>query len=121
MFNRTISSKGVFLLAWIAYLLGHVAGWAITASWMGNVLSGMVGWLPDSWIPAIFWVGFVWMCLALVFGRSDAGTPGVDWMPTRPAVWGAILLPSVAAAIHGEVGRQVNAWGDAINAWASHT
>jgi hypothetical protein len=109
MAGGLIKGKGIIGLAWVSYTLAVVGGCAITASFLGDWISAIVGIFWDWFAPVAFILGLLWMLIDLV----------MDGTPNRPAIWLAILLPSVARSVNGLVGQKVNEWADQLNAWMS--
>jgi hypothetical protein len=98
-------------LAWASWALSHVGGWALVATFLGHWIAAIVGVLPDAVAPTVFLIGAFWMLLDVL----------LDGEPNRPAVWLAILLPSVAEAVHGRLGTAIHDWGSDLNRQASAT
>ncbi len=91
------TGKGTRALAWISYGLAVVGGSALMATDPGSWIAATIGVFPQ-WVAVfLFGAGLVGMCLDLFLDR----------IPNRLAVWMAILLPSSARAVHGQLGADV--------------
>jgi hypothetical protein len=89
--------KGIQALAWISYGLAVVGGAAISATFLGGWISGIIGIFPG-WLAIVMFVGgFIAMAVDLF----------VDGTPNRLAIWTGILLPSVARAVPGKLSDTV--------------
>lgn len=95
--------KGLAWLSWVAALIG---GWALIGTFAGSWISGIIGFFPDWVAPVALVLGGIWMALDGI----------LDAEPNRPAVWLAILLPSVGQGVNGSWGRQFHQWGADMNA-----
>lgn len=89
--------KKVKVLAWISYILAVIGGAAITDTFIGRFVTGVVEFFP-SWLAIVaFAGGFVAMAVDLL----------VDGIPNRLAVYLGMVLPPVAAAVPGKLGDTV--------------
>lgn len=90
---RSAHAKSIKGLAWASLVIALADGALLPGTFVGDAISTVFGWLP--WGPVIpiiilivGWVG--------VFLDSY-----LDLEPNQVAVWGALLLPSVAASMSG--------------------
>lgn len=89
--------KGTRALAWISYGLAVIGGAALTATFVGDWISGLLGIFPG-WVAIVgFTAGFVVMVVDLL----------VDGIPNRLALYTAITLPSLARAVPGRLSDSV--------------
>lgn len=98
---RGKANKG---LAWFAFALAVAAGSALTGTFVGDWVSGIVGFLP-TWItvPALIG-GFLWMAIDLF----------ADGIPNKPALYLAMVLPSWSIGLSGQLAVQVRSWSGQV-------
>jgi hypothetical protein len=92
-------------LAWLAFGLAIVGGVTATASWVGAVVSGVVG---------VFW-WWVPLALMVVVGLLVVGDVLGDGIPNRRAIYGVILWPSLVLSVEGKLGRTLRGWITGVN------
>ncbi len=93
--NKT--NKG---LAWFAFALAVAAGSALTGTFVGSWISGIVGFLPN-WVTVPMMFGaFLWM----------AGDLFADGIPNKPALYISMVLPSMAVGMSGKLADSVQSW-----------
>jgi len=86
---RNMQAKGVKALAWISFGLAICGGAALAGTAPGGWIVSVLGWFPDG--VSIF---------ILVIGLGGVAIDVFcDMEPNMVAIWGAVLLPSVAAAV----------------------
>jgi len=90
---RAMHQKSVKGLAWASFVIALACGALLPGTFVGEWVVTVLGWLPwGATIPVIVlivgWVG--------VFLDTY-----LDLEPNQLAVWGALLLPSVAGAVSG--------------------
>lgn len=91
-------------LAWFAFVLAVAAGSALTGTFAGDWVSGIVGFLPN-WITVPLLIGgFLW-----VLGDLFA-----DGIPNKPALYLAMLLPSWSLGLSGRLADQVQGWSGQV-------
>ena len=98
-------AKVDWALSWIAFGCAVIGGWAAIAIWIGDWVAGFVGLFPDAVAPVLFVVGVAVVAIDLFR----------DGTPNRPAIYFAILLPSVGLGVNGKLAAQLNTWGDQVN------
>jgi hypothetical protein len=89
--------KGRQALAWISFGLAVVAGAAAAGTFIGGMIAGVVGFFPG-------WVGAL-LCAGLIIGIAI--DVFIDSEPNRVALFGMMLLPSLARAVPGQLGDTV--------------
>lgn len=92
-----IRGRGILILAWISMIFAVAGGAALAATFVGGIISGIVGIFPG-WIAV---VAFALGVVALVIDLANDGTPN------RLAIWMGILLPSIARAVPGKLSATV--------------
>lgn len=92
-------------LAWLAFGLAIIGGVTATASWVGTIVSGVVG---------VFW-WWVPLALMVVVGLLVVGDVLGDGIPNRRAIYGVILWPSLMLSVEGKLGRTLRGWITAVN------
>lgn len=94
---RTGTVRGVKVLAWISFGLAAIGGSSLMSTTPGSAVAGLYRLLPQ-WLQTLgFVIGLGGMILDC----------WVDRTPNMLAVAMAILLPSVAIDIHGQLGATV--------------
>jgi hypothetical protein len=89
--------KGILALSWVSQLLAVAGGVGIASTFLGNWISATVGLFPD-------WLGPLLLFAAVIAWAIDLI---VDGIPNRMAIWCALLVPSLARSVHGELGVKV--------------
>lgn len=89
--------KGIKALAWISFVLAAVGGAATAGTFLGDWVSGLLGFFPD-------WLGILVLTGAFVAMVIDLF---VDGIPNQIALYTAIALPSVARSVPGKLGDTV--------------
>lgn len=97
------------ILAWTSFVLAVVGGAALSVTFVGSMITGVVRWLPPWMATVAFVVGVALVALDLA----------MDGVPNRPAVWLAILLPSVGLAIPGQLSSSVRDGSNTALQWFS--
>lgn len=93
-FNK---ERGIKALAWISFVLAASGGAAVAGTFLGDWISGLLGFFPD-WLGILVLVGgFVAMAIDLF----------VDGIPNQIALYTAMTLPSIARAVPGKLGATV--------------
>ncbi len=92
-------------LAWLSFILAAIGGVTATASWVGDMVSGVV---------SIFWWWAPFALIAIV-GLIIVGDVLSDGIPNRTAVYGAILWPSFVLSVEGKLGRLFDGWITDLN------
>lgn len=92
-----VRQKGVLALAWISYALAVVGGAFLTATFLGSMIAGFVGWFP-AWVATVAFAAAVVTMLVDLF---------VDGEPNRLALYSAMVIPSLAMAVPGRLGTAV--------------
>lgn len=98
-------------LAWTAFALAIVGGVTATASWLGTIISGVVGamWW---WIP---------LGLMVVVGLLVVGDILGDGIPNRRAIYGVIVWPSLALSVEGKLGHTLRNSISGVNDYLDRT
>ncbi|MGI5236468.1 hypothetical protein [Dactylosporangium sp. CA-139066] len=109
MANPIINDKGIVYLGWTSLALAVIGGCAMTASFLGHWIAAIVGVGPD-WLAPL---------LGVVLGVAAILDILLDGTPNRPAIWTAILLPSIAQSINGKGGQTIQQWAADLNAYSS--
>lgn len=102
--GSALHQRGIVALAWISYLLAVVAGAALVDTWVGGIVTWAVGVFPVAVAALALVAGTVAMLIDLL----------VDRIPNRLAVWMALVLPSVAAAVDGRLATTVTSISRAL-------
>lgn len=97
---QKVRAKGVTGLAWVSLVLA-VAGGALAADmFIGDTLGWILDHQPIEYLPE----------LLLVVGVVAIGLDlFMDGVPNQVAIYGALLVPSVATSTFGKLGQQVEA------------
>jgi hypothetical protein len=107
-----IKGNGVLVLAWISFFVALIGGSALAASFLGGWISAAFGFIP--------YVAPLSLLVGVAAAIIDAANDGV---PNRLAIWMAIVLPSVARGVNGELGARVRQMAagitDAVSGWSS--
>lgn len=106
---RKVHSKAVLGLGWSSLVFAAIGG-AFAA---GTDLGQAVRWLGDHSGPD--WVPVLALVILFVGGLLDVIT---DLLPTRLAVGAVMLLPSLATAAPGGLGRTLTGWAKAFVRWS---
>src|SRR6266508_6534517 len=91
--------KAMTGLAWASWVLAVIAGAALADTFVGGMVSGAIGWLPAFIAIGVFLAGVVAMAVDLF----------VDSIPNRVAIGLAMVLPSIARAVPGQLSTEVRA------------
>jgi hypothetical protein len=83
--------KGIKALAWISFILAVTGGAAVAGTFLGDWVSGLIGFFPG-------WIGVVILAGAFTAMAIDLF---VDGIPNQVALYTAMALPSVARAVPG--------------------
>lgn len=89
--------KGIKALAWISFILAVTGGAAVAGTFLGDWVSGLIGFFPG-------WIGVVILAGAFTAMAIDLF---VDGIPNQVALYTAMALPSVARAVPGKLGDTV--------------
>lgn len=89
--------KGILTLAWISQILAVAGGVGVAATFLGDWISGLIGFFPD-------WLGPLLLFAAVVAWILDLL---VDGIPNRLAIWCALLIPTLARSVNGTLGQRV--------------
>jgi len=103
-----VRQRGDMILAWISFGLAVVGGALAASTGVGEFVHTVLHGLPWHWLPGVgLAAAFVTIAIDL-FRDGD---------PNQAAVAAAILLPSVAAATGGSLGRWVIHSSAALAHW----
>lgn len=98
--------KGRKALAWISFGFAVIGGAAIVATFIGGFIAGLVGIFP-SWVAIAAFVGAI---VAMVIDLF------VDGEPNTIALYTAMVVPSLARAVPGQLSDTVTqASGSALD------
>lgn len=90
---RAVHTKSVKGLAWASFIGALAIGAMLPGTFVGDVIDTVFGWLP--WGPVI-------PIIVLIVGWIGVFLDTyLDLEPNQLAVYGALLLPSVAATLSG--------------------
>lgn len=89
--------RGREILAWTSFGLAVIGGAALTSTFVGGLVAGVVGFFP-SWVAI---AGFAGALSAMAMDLF------VDGEPNRIALVTAAVLPSLARAVPGKLGLTV--------------
>jgi len=85
------------VLSWVAYGFALAGGAAIAATFVGDVLAGLVGLFPG-------WVAIIVFVAGIIATGIDLF---LDSEPNKVALYVAMVLPSVARAVPGKLSDAV--------------
>lgn len=92
-------------LAWSSYTLAVVAGALLASTFIGGFVDNVLGFIPWDWIPvAILAALFVLTAIDLL----------MDGVPNRVAMYCTIAMPSVARAVSGSLGNNIESWAGTV-------
>lgn len=104
--SNNFKAKGVKALAWISFGFAIVGGAALASTVVGGFIRSALGIFPD-WVAPLAAAG-----AAVAMGIDLF----VDGEPNKIALYMAIALPSLAAAVPGKLGDTVsNLAGQALS------
>jgi hypothetical protein len=106
--NNKLRSRGVQLMAWLSFALAVIGGTTGGAIWIGDAVSGFLTGIWD-FLPLVIFIP------VLIASAWDLFS---DLIPDRPAVWAALLLPSVGQGLPGKFGALVKGLMADLNGWA---
>lgn len=86
---------GAQALAWSSFGFAVLGGTAASGTFVGDTVRTILDALPWGWVPVAGLVGLVGMTAVDLF---------MDAIPNRPALYSAIVIPSVATAAPGRLG-----------------
>lgn len=92
---KAIQDKGIKVLAWSSFGFAVVGGAAASGTFLGDAVRTTLDVLPWQWVPA---AGLI------VAAGATAVDLFMDLIPNRPALYSAIVIPSVATATPGRLG-----------------
>lgn len=107
--------KGRKALAWTSFVLALLAGTAMTATFIGDMIVGMLDWMWPWMAPLVFVGVFISMAMDLF----------VDGEPNQVALYSALVLPTLALAAPGQMSAAVTdgvnnlraSVGDGLSSW----
>lgn len=95
---QKIRAKSVKVLAWVSLAFALIGGTFAAGTPVGDFVRTILGWIPWWWVPAVILLGLAaWTLVDLL----------LDGEPNHPAVWTAIISPSVATAAAGRLGSSI--------------
>jgi hypothetical protein len=92
---RGFHSKSIKGLAWASFVIALAAGALLPATFVGDLVRGAFGFLPAGWNIAV-------PVIILIVGWGAVFLDCyLDLEPNQVAVYGALMLPTVATSISG--------------------
>lgn len=98
---RAAHTKSIKALAWASFVVAVAAGALLPATFIGDGVRAVFGWLP--WGPVI---PIIVLIVGVVAAFLDCY---LDLEPNQIAVYAALLLPSIASTISGGLADGVQA------------
>lgn len=103
---RAARAKAIPILAWTSLAIATIAGTFAVATFVGDIVRGVLGVFPWGWIPAgLLIAGLVTIVVDLI----------KDGEPNHPSLIALMLAPSVASAANGRFGDTVTGWANDLN------
>lgn len=94
---RNVHTKSIKGLAWASFVFAFAVGAMMPDTFLGNWIRKAIGWLPEDYgieqiaVVVVLVIGWIAVILDVY----------VDIEPNQVAVYGAMLLPTVATALSG--------------------
>lgn len=95
---KQIQEKSIKALAWASFGFAVVGGAAASGTFAGDAIRTVLDVQPWGWVPVVGLVGLAGMTAVDLF---------MDMVPNRPALWSALMIPSVATATPGRLGDEL--------------